>query len=275
MSARKLCCVQSVCPPAVRSSNAEREIDKMRIPFKEWGTGRRVRRRTRPTGTIRVWTILLICQCLVACGEIESTIVLRRAIGSKLLTVTDFTEPSAFGGSKRVITISDSAAFEQSSSEVLRLPQYLDVASVESVDTLLGVITLRERKGPQHPFIILPLTPHIGRLDFPGWWISEWYYTVVQTLENSGYLIEHVALKSDRRDHVLVIRDAAKSFWVFNVYFVDADEMEVYFKDSSTLRVDYSWVGSDKQCEFEVSLGQFVGDQITVRAVGLSARSEE
>lgn len=59
------------------------------------------------------------------------------------------------------------------------------------------------------------------------------------------------------------------------VYFVDADEMEVSFKDSSTLRVDYSWVGSDKQCEFEVSLGQFVGDQITVRAVGLSARSEE
>ena len=255
----------------------------MRIPFKEWGAGRRVRRRTRPTGTIRVGITLLMCLCIFACGNTESTIVQRHKIGSKLLTVTDQIEPSAFGGSKRVIAVRDTLATRQVTAKVMECEQHFNVDLVEFVDTLLAVIALRYVTVPTHfSFIVFSLAPQVGQLDFPGWWIRDihaagWdrYTNEIQTIKNGDYIIEHCALKSDDEDHILVLRSMTDSLFAFNVYFVDADEMKISFKDSSTLRVDYGWIDSAERCEFEITLWQNVGEEIVLRAVGLSARSEE
>ncbi|MCB2231141.1 hypothetical protein KQH82_10540 [bacterium] len=225
--------------------------------------------------TLQIGIVLLMCCYAIACGASDSTIVQRFELGPRVLTVTDLTEPSPFGGDRRVIAVADTLKTEATTTEVMEIPEYLNVVSIEPIDTSLAMIVLRQGNGADHPFVVFPLEPRVGQLDFPGWWVADWCYASADTLSNSDCLVEIVELKSDMRDHVLVIGDTAKLYWVYNVYFCDAGTLEAEFEDSLTLKVSYGWVGSTQLYEFSISLGRFLGDQIAVRAVGLSDRSLE
>ncbi|MCB2231144.1 hypothetical protein KQH82_10555 [bacterium] len=225
---------------------------------------------------IEAGIIVVLCLSTIVFGQTETTLLQRHVIGSKVLTVTDYTEPTAFGGSGRVIAVGDSTSKMKDYVVVMDCEQYFDVVSVEAVDTVLASFSLRFVEASVSPiFVVSPLWPRVGQLDFPDWLLRERNYQGSQTLVSGDYLVEHVTLASDEDDHALILRSASDSSFAFNVYFCDAEELKVSFEDTSRLKVEYRWIGTTRCCEFEIALWKYYGEPIALRAVGLFDRSAE
>lgn len=222
--------------------------------------------------------VFVVCFAVCLVAQTEPEVIMRKQIGSKSIIVTNHETPTAFGHTWREISVDNPTAPGSHPVRIVRIPQYLDVASIDAVDTVLAVIALRQgEQSLRHPYIVFPLAPNVGRLEFPGWWVSDAFLlSTCDQLEKGEYIVEHCPLNSYPDDHVLILRSSIDTLFQLDVYFCDAEKLSISFKDDSTLQVDYEWKDSGQRYDFEITLWNELGDEIAIRpvATGESGRAE-